>query len=39
MKDELRPDPLTGFTQVVGVGGIGTGTIIALHAESYAGAE
>ena len=31
MKAKLRPDPLTGFTQVLGVGGIGTGTIIALH--------
>ena len=31
MKTKLRPDPLTGFTQVLGVGGIGTGTIIALH--------
>lgn len=27
----LRPDPQVGFTQVVGVGGIGTGTIFALH--------
>ncbi len=31
MKDVLQPDPLAGFTQVVGVGGIGTGTIIALR--------
>jgi sugar/nucleoside kinase (ribokinase family) len=31
VKAKLRPDPLTGFTQVLGVGGIGTGTIIALH--------
>jgi sugar/nucleoside kinase (ribokinase family) len=27
----LQADPKTGFTQVVGVGGIGTGTIIALR--------
>lgn len=27
----LRPDPQVGFTQVVGVGGIGTGTIFALQ--------
>ena len=27
----LRPDPRTGFTQMVGVGGIGTGTIFALQ--------
>lgn len=31
MKGLLRPDPQAGFTQIVGVGGIGTGTIIALH--------
>ena len=31
MKDLLRADPLAGFTQVVGVGGIGTGALIALH--------
>lgn len=31
MKAKLQPDTLTGFTQVVGVGGIGTGTLIALH--------
>ncbi len=31
MKGELRPNRSTGFTQVVGVGGIGTGTIVALH--------
>lgn len=27
----LRPDPRTGFTQVVGIGGIGTGIIFALQ--------
>jgi len=27
----LRPDPRTGFTQVVGIGGIGTGIIFALE--------
>ncbi|MGH9617295.1 MAG: carbohydrate kinase family protein [Acidobacteriaceae bacterium] len=27
----LKSDPLTGFIQVVGIGGIGTGTIIALR--------
>lgn len=27
----LRPDPQTGFTQVVGIGGIGTGIIFALQ--------
>lgn len=37
MKDVLRPDPLAGFTQVVGVGGIGTGALIALHANHTLG--
>lgn len=31
MRGALRPDPQAGFTQVVGVGGIGTGTIVALR--------
>lgn len=33
----LRTDPKRGFTQVVGVGGIGTGTIIALQGNQTLG--